>query len=91
MGIDRVFDVTNLPSYRLTIDMRDLDGARIVITTGQSGNPFDQHYGDLIPLWANGDTLALPFSAPNVASSAAQKQSEGDCAASTARRSATRS
>ena len=31
--------MTNMPSYRLTIDMRDLDGARLIITTGQSGNP----------------------------------------------------
>jgi penicillin amidase len=35
VGIAHVFDVTNLPSYRLTIDMGDLDGARIVITTGR--------------------------------------------------------
>ena len=34
-----LFTVTNLPSYRLAIDMSDLDGARIVITTGQSGQP----------------------------------------------------
>jgi penicillin G amidase len=72
LGLTQVFGVTNGPSYRFTIDMNDLDGARIVITTGQSGNPFDQHYGDLIPLWASGDTLPLPFSAANVASSAAQ-------------------
>ena len=40
--------MTNMPSYRLTIDMSDLDGARIVITTGQAGNPFDRHYNDQI-------------------------------------------
>ena len=34
-----VFDMTNMPSYRLTIDMHDLDGARLIITTGQSGQP----------------------------------------------------
>ena len=28
VGIDHIFDVTVLPSYRLTIDMSDLDGAR---------------------------------------------------------------
>lgn len=52
--------------------MGDLDGARIVITTGQSGNPFDPHYGDLIPLWATGETVPLPFSPGNVAASAFQ-------------------
>ena len=63
VGIKGVFDVTNGPSYRLTVDMADLDAARIVITTGQSGNPFDRHYGDLIGDWATGGTLPLPFSA----------------------------
>jgi penicillin amidase len=67
-----VFSVTNGPSYRFTIDMSDLDAARIVITTGQSGNAFDSHYGDMIPAWANGDTVQLPFSIGNVAASAAQ-------------------
>jgi penicillin G amidase len=57
-----IFNVTNLPSYRFTIDMTDLDDARIVQTTGQSGNPFDSHYGDLIDEWASGDTIPLPFS-----------------------------
>jgi penicillin amidase len=61
-GIDRVFDVTTLPSYRLSIDMADLDGARIIQTTGESGNPFDRHYGDMIDAWLLGDTVPLPFS-----------------------------
>jgi penicillin amidase len=62
VGIDQVFGVTNLPSYRLTIDMADPDGATIVQTTGQSGNPFDRHYGDLIEDWLTGKSVALPFS-----------------------------
>jgi penicillin amidase len=70
VGIDRVFDVTNGPSYRLTIDMADFDGARIVITTGQSGNPFDSHYGDMIGRWVNGDTVEMPFFASAIARSA---------------------
>ena len=63
VGPDRVFDVTNLPSLRFAIDMTDLDGARIVITTGQSGNPFDRHYNDMIDPWLNGETVPLPFTA----------------------------
>jgi penicillin amidase len=60
-GMDGLFTVTNLPSYRLLIDMLDLDGARIVITTGQSGVPFDAHYEDQIEPWRTGETLPLPF------------------------------
>ena len=58
-----------LPVGRDLIDMADLDGARIVITTGQSGNAFDPHYGDLIPLWASGQTVPLAFSPANVTGS----------------------
>ena len=54
VGMDGVFAITNLPSYRLSIDLGDLDGAQIVQTTGQSGNPFDRHYGDLIDEWLAG-------------------------------------
>jgi penicillin amidase len=61
VGIGGVFAVSVLPSYRFAIDLSDLDGARIVQTTGQSGNPFDGHYGDLIETWRDGETLVLPF------------------------------
>ena len=55
------FGASTIPSYRLTIDMGNLDGARIVQTTGQSGNPLDRHYGDLIDDWLAGRTLPFPF------------------------------
>jgi penicillin amidase len=71
VGIARVFEVTNLPSYRLTVDMRDLDGARIIITTGQGGNPFGRHYNDQIEPWTNGETVALPFSPSAIKAAAA--------------------
>jgi len=71
VGIERVFTVSNGPSYRLTIDMSDLDAGRIVITTGNSGNPFDRHYGDLIDDWASGGTVPLPFSWDAIETSAA--------------------
>ncbi|MEA2609978.1 MAG: penicillin amidase, partial [Chloroflexota bacterium] len=71
VGIDHVFDTTNMPSYRLTIDMSDLDGARIVITTGQAGNPFDRHYNDQIDAWRNGRTVPLPFTPGAIAAAAA--------------------
>ena len=66
VGLDGLFTITNLPSYRLLIDMTDVDDARIVITTGQSGNPYDAHYDDQIDPWATSQTLAFPFSAAAV-------------------------
>ncbi|HET9345836.1 MAG TPA: penicillin acylase family protein [Candidatus Limnocylindrales bacterium] len=73
VGIEGLFDVTNLPSYRLLIDMAATDGARIVQTTGQSGNPFDSHYGDLIDEWATGVTVPLFFSEPAVEATVAKR------------------
>ncbi len=67
IGIDQLFTVTNLPSYRLLLDLSDLDGARIVITTGQSGHPFAIHYADQIEPWRNDDTLPLPFTRDAIA------------------------
>jgi penicillin amidase len=72
VGPDGVFDVTNLPSLRFAIDMGDLDGARIIITTGQSGNPFDRHYNDLIEPWLDGETVPLPFTRAAIDAAAAQ-------------------
>ena len=71
VGIGDVFDMTNMPSYRLAIDMSDLDGARIIITTGQAGNPFDAHYNDQIRPWIEGGTVALPFTASAIQAAAA--------------------
>jgi penicillin G amidase len=71
VGLDHVFDVTNGPSYRLTVDMSAVDEGRIVITTGNGGNPFDRHYGDLIDDWATGGTVPLPFSWDAIENSAA--------------------
>jgi penicillin amidase len=62
LGLADVFSVTNGPSVRFVVDMADLDAATMVITTGQSGNPFDPHYGDLVDTWASGGTIPLPFS-----------------------------
>ncbi|HVA84965.1 MAG TPA: penicillin acylase family protein [Candidatus Saccharimonadales bacterium] len=61
-----VFEVTNLPSYRQVIDMGSLDTARFVQTTGNGGNPFDQHYGDLIGDWLYGRLVPMWFSAAAV-------------------------
>jgi len=73
VGIPGLFEVTNLPSYRLVIDMADPDGARIVQTTGQSGNPFDSHYGDLIDDWAEGRTVPLFFTEQAVDATVAKR------------------
>jgi penicillin amidase len=38
-------------SFREIVDLGTLANSRIVNTTGQSGQAFDRHYGDMIELW----------------------------------------
>jgi penicillin amidase len=57
-----MFAATSAPSYRLVIDMSNLDGATILQATGQSGEPFDVFYGDYIQRWLDNDPLPLPWS-----------------------------
>jgi penicillin amidase len=72
-GVDVIFTVSAGPSYRLAVDMGDLDGARIIITTGQSGIPFDSHYDDMIGPWLRDETVPLPFTRSAVERAAANR------------------
>ena len=45
--------------YRAVYDLANLDRSRFIIGTGQSGNPFSPHYGDLLELWRDGGHVAL--------------------------------
>ena len=65
-GLRKTFEVTNGPSFRQVIDMGNVDGGRIVQTTGNSGNPYDAHYGDLVDDWLAGRLIPLPFERQSV-------------------------
>jgi penicillin amidase len=60
--LQHMFAASSAPSYRLAIDMSNLDGATILQATGQSGEPFDAFYGDYIQRWLDNQPLPLPFS-----------------------------
>jgi penicillin G amidase len=47
------YDVTNLPSLRMIVDLSDLNNSVTVHTTGQSGHAYHPHYDDMVQLWAN--------------------------------------
>jgi penicillin amidase len=66
------FNATSTPSYRLVVDMSDLDAATILQTSGQSGLPFDSHYGDFIERWLSNQPLPLPFTGDAVAATTQQ-------------------
>jgi len=67
-----VFAVKGGPSYRLVAEPAQFDGATIIDTTGQSGVPFDGHYGDLIDSYLTGKTIPLPFTKAAVDAATAQ-------------------
>jgi penicillin amidase len=45
------YQVTQLPSMRMLVDLSDLDNSLTVNTTGQSGHAYNAHYIDLANLW----------------------------------------
>jgi penicillin G amidase len=48
------------PSQRLVVEMTpDGPRGRLLIPTGQSGNPFSPHYRDMNPAWRAGDLASL--------------------------------
>jgi len=49
-------------SYRHLFDLADWDRALATSTPGQSGQPGSPHYGDLLPLWAEGEYFPLAYS-----------------------------
>ncbi len=46
-------------TMRAVYDLSDLDNSRFIIATGQSGNPFSPHYGDLVERWRDGDSFTI--------------------------------
>ena len=53
-------------SYRQVFDLADWDRGVATSVPGQSGQPGSPHYGDLLPLWADGKYFPLAFSRQKV-------------------------
>ncbi len=47
------------PGYRAVYDLANLERSRFMIATGQSGNPFSRHYGDMATRWRDGIYVLL--------------------------------
>ncbi|MBI5448153.1 MAG: penicillin acylase family protein [Gammaproteobacteria bacterium] len=56
---DDQFIQTKGASYRQIIDLNDLAQSQYIQTLGQSGNPFDKHYDDLLKKWSRGEYLPM--------------------------------
>ena len=51
-----------IDTLRFVADVSDWDRSQIMVAGGQSGHVASKHYDDLIPLWRDGLTIAMPFS-----------------------------
>lgn len=56
------FEQTGGASFREILDLSDWDRSLAINTPGQSGTPGEQHYSDLLPLWAEGKYFPLLYS-----------------------------
>jgi penicillin G amidase len=69
-AIAHPFDATVGASMRMIVDLASLDTCRIVLPTGQSGQPMSPHYSDQTVLWHTGGYVSLISSAAATRSSA---------------------
>jgi penicillin G amidase len=60
-SIGEGYGVSVVPSWRMVVDLGDLDRSLGVNTLGQSGNPASPHFRDQFPLWLDGKLHPLPF------------------------------
>lgn len=55
------FRVMQGASFRMVVDLADLDRSITINAPGQSGDARSAHYADLAPLWAKGDYVPLLY------------------------------
>jgi penicillin amidase len=60
-------------SFREVLDVSDWDQSVATSVPGQSGQPGSKHYGDLLPLWAEGKYFPLLYSEKKVETMAKQR------------------
>ncbi|MBE8991238.1 penicillin acylase family protein [Nostoc sp. LEGE 12450] len=50
---NKSFEVTDIPSLRMIVDLGKLDNSVAIHTPGQSGHAFHTHYNDMVDSWRN--------------------------------------
>lgn len=68
------FDAVVIPSWRVVVDLSDLDRSAAVLATGQSGNPASPHWNDQGDLWVRGELRPCPFTRLAVEAAAERAQ-----------------
>lgn len=60
-------------SYRQILDVEDWDRSVMTNVPGESGNPGDRHYADLVQGWSTGNYHPMPFSRKAVEAAAEER------------------
>jgi penicillin amidase len=69
----RNFRQSHGASFREILDVSDWDRSVATSVPGQSGQPGSKHYGDLLPLWAEGKYFPLLYSKQKVEATAKER------------------
>lgn len=60
-------------SFRMIVDLSDVDGGQAIHATGQSGHPYHPHYTDFIEMWIEGEYHPVYLSETAVAEQAVEQ------------------
>ena len=60
------FNMNVAASMRFVLDWSDINAFTINTNLGQSGNPFSDHYDDMLDLWKTGKRWTVPFTSEKV-------------------------
>ncbi len=64
------YQVTDVPSMRMIVDLSDLNNSVTVHTTGQSGHAYHAHYIDMAQLWADINYYSMSWDQTKIMSEA---------------------
>jgi penicillin amidase len=67
------FRLINGPSFRMVLDVGNWDDSRAINYPGQSGNPEDAHYQDLVQMWLRGEYFPLLYTRSEVEKAAQRR------------------
>ncbi|MCW5515446.1 penicillin acylase family protein [Muriicola sp. Z0-33] len=72
-GDGELFNVKHGPSTRRVIDFSDIENSISILPTGQSGNPFSDHYDDQAEMYVNGEFRKMMMNKEEIISTAESK------------------
>jgi penicillin amidase len=64
------YQVTDVPSMRMIVDLSDLSNSMTIHTTGQSGHAYHAHYIDMAQLWADINYYSMSWDQTKIMSEA---------------------